>query len=57
VVRAFSILKATDLPSYLRLRHAAKKANRGCSVTVLDKLVRAERMRPAIPSCPTSCVA
>lgn len=42
VVRAFSILKATDLPTYLRLRHAAKKANRGCSVTVLDKLVRAE---------------
>ena len=42
VVRAFSILKATDLPSYLRLRHAAKKANRDCSVTVLDKLVRAE---------------
>ena len=33
VVRAFSILKATDLPSYLRLRHAAKKANRDCSVT------------------------
>lgn len=28
VVRAFSILKATDLPGYLRLRHAAKKANR-----------------------------
>ena len=42
VVRAFSILKATDLPSYLRLRHAAKKANRECSVTMLDKLVRAE---------------
>lgn len=42
VVRAFSILKATDLPSYLRLRNAAKKANRDCSVTVLDKLVRAE---------------
>ena len=42
VVRAFSILKATDLPSYLRLHHAAKKANHGCSVTVLDKLVRAE---------------
>ena len=30
VVRAFSILKATDLPDYLRLRHAAKKANRDC---------------------------
>ena len=42
VVRAFSILKATDLPSYLRLRHAAKKTNRDCSVTVLDKLVRDE---------------
>ncbi|MGC8808423.1 MAG: hypothetical protein ACP5QB_12960, partial [Thiomonas sp.] len=41
-VRAFSILKATDLPTYLRLRNAAKKANRDCSVTVLDKLVRAE---------------
>ena len=33
VVRSFAILKATDLPSYLRLRHAAKKANRDCSVT------------------------
>ncbi len=32
----------TDQPSYLRLRHAAKKANRECSVTMLDKLVRAE---------------
>lgn len=42
VVRAFSILKATDMPSFLRLRHAAKVANRACSVTVLDKLVRAE---------------
>lgn len=42
VVRAFSILKATDLPSFLRLRHAAKVANQACSVTVLDKLVRAE---------------
>ena len=42
VVRAFSILKATDLPGYLRLRQAAKKANRDCSVTVLDKLVRDE---------------
>lgn len=40
VVRAFSILKATDLPSFLRLRQAAKNANRDCSVTVLDKLVR-----------------
>lgn len=42
VVRSFAILKATDLPSYLRLRHAAKKTNRDCSVTVLDKLVRDE---------------
>lgn len=42
VVRAYSILKATDLPAYLRLRIAAKKTNRDCSVTVLDKLVRAE---------------
>ena len=42
VVRAFSILKSADLPTYLRLRHAAKKANRDCSVTVLDKLVRDE---------------
>jgi hypothetical protein len=42
VVRAFSILKATDLPTFLRLRHAAKKANRDCSVTVLDTLVRDE---------------
>ena len=42
VVRAFSILKATDLPGYLRLRQAAKKANRDCSVTVLDKLVRGD---------------
>ena len=39
VVRAFSIIKATDLPSYLRLRHAAKVANRECSVTMLDRLV------------------
>ncbi|MCC6917269.1 hypothetical protein [Nitrosomonas sp.] len=46
VVRAFAILKATDQPSYLRLRHAAKKANRECSVTLLDKLVRAE-----LPAC------
>jgi len=42
VVRAFSILKATDMPGYLRLRHAAKVANRDCSITVLDKLVRDE---------------
>ncbi|WP_442764243.1 hypothetical protein [Malikia spinosa] len=42
VVRAFSVLKATDMPSFLRLRHAAKVANRACSVSVLDKLVCAE---------------
>lgn len=42
VVRAFSILKATDMPGDLRLRHAAKVANRDCSITVLDKLVRDE---------------
>lgn len=39
VVRAFTVLKATDMATYLRLRHAAKITNRGCSVTVLDKLV------------------
>ena len=42
VVRAFTVLKATDMATYLRLRHAAKITNRGCSVTVLDKLVRDE---------------
>jgi hypothetical protein len=42
VVRAFSILQATDMPSFLRYRHAAKGANRDCSITVLDKLVRDE---------------
>ncbi|MGA3846859.1 hypothetical protein ACI2TD_24940 [Ralstonia nicotianae] len=42
VIRAFAILKATDMPSYLRLRHAAKLANRSCSVTMLDELVREE---------------
>jgi len=42
VVRAFSVLKATDLPTYLRLRHAAKLANRDCSITLLDKQVRDE---------------
>ncbi len=29
VVAAFSILRATDLPNYLRLRHKAKEANKG----------------------------
>jgi hypothetical protein len=33
VVAAFSILRATDLPNYLRLRHKAKEANKGCLVT------------------------
>jgi len=42
VVRAFAVLKATDMVNYLRLRHAAKVANRACSVTTLDKLVRDE---------------
>ncbi|MBK8893726.1 MAG: hypothetical protein IPN64_06620 [Propionivibrio sp.] len=42
VVRAFSILQATDMPVFLRFRHAAKLANRDCSITVLDKLVRDE---------------
>lgn len=40
VVQAFAQLKATDMASYLRLRHAAKVANRACSVTLLDQLVR-----------------
>jgi hypothetical protein len=42
VVQAFSVLHATDLPSYLRLRHQAKVINRDCSLTILDKLVRQE---------------
>lgn len=40
VVQAFSILNATDMPAYLRLRHRAKVTNRGCAITVLDQLVR-----------------
>ena len=40
VVAAFSILRATDLPNYLRLRHKAKEANKGCLVTELDKAVQ-----------------
>jgi hypothetical protein len=40
VVAAFSILRATDLPNYLRLRHQAKQTNPGCSVTELDKAVQ-----------------
>lgn len=39
VVRAFTVLKLTDLPTYLRLRDAAKQTNRGCSLTTLDKQV------------------
>ncbi len=42
VIRAFSLLKATDMSAFLRYRHAAKVANRDCSVTILDKLVRDE---------------
>ena len=40
VVAAFSILRTTDLPTYLRLRHKAKEANKGCLVTELDKAVQ-----------------
>lgn len=40
VVAAFSILRASDLPNYLRLRHKAKEANKGCLVTELDKAVQ-----------------
>ncbi len=42
VIRAFTVLKASDLPTYLRLRHAAKTTNRDCSITLLDKLVHDE---------------
>jgi len=42
VVQAFSVLRATDMSAYLRLRHQAKGANRDCSVTMLDKLVQQE---------------
>lgn len=42
VMRAFSILKAIDMPGCLRPRHAAKIASRACSVTVLNKVVRKE---------------
>ena len=40
VIHAFSVLHATDMPAFLRLRHLVKVTNRDCSVTVLDKLVR-----------------
>ena len=40
VVAAFSILRTTDLPTYLRLRHKAKETNKGCLVTELDKAVQ-----------------
>lgn len=40
VVRAFAVLRATDMPAYLRLRQAVKHTNRDCSVTLLDKMVR-----------------
>ena len=39
VVQAFATLKATDLPGFLRLRQAAKLANRDCSLSLLDELV------------------
>lgn len=42
LIRAFSVLKSTDMPTYLRLRHAAKVINRDCSITTLDKMVREE---------------
>lgn len=42
VVQAFSVLRATDMSAYLRLRHQAKVTNRDCSVTILDKLVQQE---------------
>ena len=40
VITAFSILHATDMPAYLRLRQRAKGANKDASITLLDKLVR-----------------
>ena len=40
VVAAFAILRTTDLPTYLRLRHKAKETNKGCLVTELDKAVQ-----------------
>jgi hypothetical protein len=40
VIAAFSALRVTDLPTYLRLRHKAKITNKGCLVTELDKAVQ-----------------
>lgn len=40
VVEAFSRLRTTDLANYLRLRHKAKEANKGCLVTELDRAVQ-----------------
>ena len=40
VITAFSILHATDMPAYLRLRQRAKRVNKDASITLLDKLVR-----------------
>jgi hypothetical protein len=40
VITAFSLLHATDLPAYLRLRQRAKEINKDCSITLLDKQVR-----------------
>lgn len=42
VIEAFALLKANDLPSYMRLRGQAKLANKGCLVTALDKAVSNE---------------
>ena len=40
VVAAFTVLHTTDLPSFLRLRHKAKEANKGCRIVELDKAVQ-----------------
>ncbi len=40
VIHAFSILRATDMPAFLRMRHLAKVTNQACSLTTLDKMVR-----------------
>jgi len=46
VIHAFSILQATDMPTFLRMRHLAKVTNHACSLTTLDKMVR-----QSLPSC------
>ena len=40
VVAAFTVLRTTDLPSFLRLRHKAKETNKGCRIVELDKAVQ-----------------